>query len=394
MKRSFIEVKKAMYSALEDTYMRTGVGRGMENYAEKYEGIFSREDVQQLKREVSELRRHVLKNIEQLYKQAIESLTKNGVYAYYAKTRQDALSILDKIIQPHELVVKSKSLVGEEIGVRDFLRLRGNEVWETDLGEFIIQLKNEKPAQMVAPALHVPREEVAALFEKQFNKKFSPDDLEGMVATARNFLRDKIARADTGITGANAISAREGTVVTVENEGNIRLTMTMPRKHVVLSSVEKVYPNTVDCVKAALTQSYFAGYDKPTYVSLTSTPSGTGDIEKVMVRPAQGSKEMYVILLDNGRLDAASSFLSDGLRCIKCGACQLVCPVFSVDGPAWGGDTYTAAIGIVWTAIVEGVDSAKPLSYFCLSCNACNEVCPADIDISGTIRLLKSSKVK
>ncbi|PSN94456.1 hypothetical protein B9Q06_09120 [Candidatus Marsarchaeota G2 archaeon ECH_B_2] len=392
MGSSFAEAKKQMYEALEDVPMRIGVERGMTHFSQRYSAVIARSDVMELKREIAEIRRYTLTHIEELYRQALEALTSNGVGAHYAKTKEEALSIIGKIVEPGELVVKSKSLVFEEIGLRRFLESRGNEVWETDLGEFIIQLSGDKPAQMIAPALHIPRERVAQLFEKHFGRSFNPDDLQGMVAAAREFLRGKIYAADVGVTGANAISAKEGTVVTVENEGNVRMTMTIPKKHLVVSSIDKVYPTTLDCVKEALAQSYFAGYDKPTYISLTSTPSGTGDIEKVIVRPAQGSKEMHVVLVDNGRLQAARGPLAGTLKCIKCGACQLVCPVFAVDGPTWGGQTYTGAIGIVWTAITEGVDVANPLSYFCLGCNACNEVCPTGINISGLIRWLKTKR--
>jgi L-lactate dehydrogenase complex protein LldG len=388
----FLEAKRKMYEALEDKPMRVGVERGAAHFYERYPAVAARSDVQDLKADIASLRRYTYQHLEQLYKQALESFTRNGVAAYYAATREDALNTIAKIIGPQELVVKSKSMVAEEIGLRRFLERRGNEVWETDLGEFIIQLSGDKPAQMIAPALHVPRERVAQLFEKHFGRAFNPDDLQGMVAAAREFLRSKIYAADVGVTGANAISAREGTVVTVENEGNVRMTMTIPKKHLVVSSIDKVYPTTMDCVKEALAQSYFAGYDKPTYISLTSTPSGTGDIEKVIVRPAQGSKEMYVVLVDNGRLGALKTRLGETLRCIKCGACQMVCPVFGVDGPAWGGSTYTGAIGIAWTAITEGVGAANPLAYFCLGCNACNEVCPAEIDISGVLRWLKTQR--
>ncbi|MEM0118545.1 MAG: lactate utilization protein B [Conexivisphaerales archaeon] len=385
----FLEVKRRVYSALDDSIMQKGVQRGMASFLSNLTENLGHEHVLQLAGEVKEFKRHSISNMAELLKQAVDSIQRNGVAAYIAKDKDDAKSIIKKLTDDDRIIVKSKSMVAEEIGLRNYLISLGKEVWETDLGEFIIQLRGDKPAQMVAPSLHVPREEVARLLSDFFKVDFGKDDLKGMVDAVRNFLREKIAKADTGITGANAISAREGALLTVENEGNIRLTMTLPKKHIVLSSIEKIVPTTTDALKVCLAQSYYAGYTKPTYISLTSTPSGTGDIEKVMVRPAQGSREMHVVLLDNGRSLASSSEFSDMLRCIKCGACQMVCPSYAVMGPSWGGKVYTAAIGLVWTAITESIDEAESLSYFCLSCDACNEVCPVGIDVSGLIKTLR-----
>ncbi|MEM3684444.1 MAG: LUD domain-containing protein [Conexivisphaerales archaeon] len=391
MDDEFLKVKRRVYSALDDSTMQKGVQRGMASFFSNLKENLGHEHVIRLAGEVKECKELSVSNVSEMLKQAVDSIQSNGVAVYVARDKDDAKSIIGKLTEDDRIIVKSKSMVAEEIGLRNYLISLGKEVWETDLGEFIIQLKGDKPAQMIAPSLHVPREEVARLLSDFFKTDFSKDDLQGMVNAVRQFLRDKIAAADVGITGANAISAREGTILTVENEGNIRLTMTLPRKHIVLSSIEKIVPTTTDALKICLAQSYFAGYTKPTYISLTSTPSGTGDIEKVMVRPAQGSREMHVVLLDNGRTLAAGSEFSDALRCIKCGACQMVCPSYAVMGPSWGGKVYTAAIGLVWTAITESVDEAESLSYFCLSCNACNEVCPVAIDVGGLISKLRSS---
>jgi len=387
MDDEFIRTKGKIYSALRNPTMQKGIQRGMASFFSNLNFNLNDKDILNLSDEVERIKSSA--DIERLVKQAVDSIQRNGVDVFLAKNKEEALSQVKRLTDDDRLIVKSKSMVAEEIGLRDYLISQGKEVWETDLGEFIIQLKRDRPAQMVAPSLHIPREEVASLLSEFFKMNFDKDDLQGMVDVVRRFLREKIAKADAGITGANAISAKEGTIVTVENEGNIRLTMTLPKKHIVLSSIEKVVPSTLDAVKVSLAQSYFAGYTKPTYISLTSTPSGTGDIEKVMVRPAQGSKEMHVILLDNGRMSAINTPFSGVLRCIKCGACQMVCPTFSVCGPAWGGDVYTSAIGLIWTAITEGMDKSENLSYFCLGCNACNEVCPVSIDISGMISKLK-----
>jgi L-lactate dehydrogenase complex protein LldG len=387
--RSFVEVKKEMYAALSDEKMRTGVARGMDSYLVNYRKVKDRPDVVQLRSEVKAIKDYSSKHMEELYKSALEALQRNGVPGYYARTAGDALEIVYKLVGTGKIVVKSKSMVTEEIGLRHFLQEKGNEVWETDLGELIIQFRGEKPAHMISPALHVPREAVAEVFKKEFGRTFDPNDLPGMVAAAREFLRAKLLGAHVGITGINAISAADGTIVTVENEANIRLTGALPPTNIVIGGIEKVVPTTLDAVKTALLQGYYGGSPVPTYVNLSAGPSGTRDIEKTLVRPAQGSKEMHVVLVDNGRLQASAGPLWDATRCLRCGACQLVCPTYSVAGPTWGGLTYTAAVGLLWTAITEGRQSADPLSYFCLECEACNDICPVQIDISGSIRWLK-----
>jgi L-lactate dehydrogenase complex protein LldG len=387
--KSFLDVKKEMYDAISDEKMRIGVARGMDSYLKNYEKVKDRPDVVQLRSEVKAIKDYDVKHMEELYKQAMEALVRNGVAAYYADTKQDALETVGKLVGTGKIVVKSKSMVTEELGLRHYLQERGNEVWETDLGELIIQFRNEKPAHMISPALHVPREAVAEVLKKEFGRTFDPNDLPGMVGAVRDFLRSKLLKAQVGITGINAISAMDGTVVTVENEANIRLTSSLPPMNVVVGGIEKVVPTTLDAVKVALLQGYYGGSPVPTYVNLSAGPSGTRDIEKTLVRPAQGSKEMHVVLVNNGRLDATKTPLWDTTRCIRCGACQLVCPTYSVDGPTWGGPTYTAAVGLPWTAITEGREAAEPLSYFCLECDACNNICPVQIDISGTIRWIK-----
>ena len=387
--KSFLDVKKEMYEALGDKPMRTGIARGMDSFVKSYDKVKDRSDVVQLRTEVKSIKDEDVKRMEELYRQAMEALQANGVPSYYANTKQDALDIVSKLVGAGKVVVKSKSMVSEEIGLRHYLQERGNEVWETDLGELIIQFRGEKPAHMISPALHVPREAVAEIFKEKFGRTFDPNDLPAMVAAAREFLRTKLLNAQVGITGINAISAADGTIVTVENEANVRLTSSLPPMNIVVGGIEKVVPSTLDAVKTALLQGYYGGSPIPTYVNLSAGPSGTRDIEKTMVRPAQGSKEMHVVLVNNGRLEALKTPLWDALRCIRCGACQLVCPTYSVDGPTWGGPTYTAAVGLLWTAITEGREAADPLTYFCLECDACNEICPVQINISGNIRWIK-----
>ncbi len=394
MAKTFLEVKREMYEALGDKAMRTGIKRGMDSYVSNYDKVKDRADVVQLRTEVKSIKDYDVKHMEELYRQAMEALQANGVAAYYANTKQDALDIISKLVGTGKIVVKSKSMVTEEIGIRHFLQEKGNEVWETDLGELIIQFRGEKPAHMISPALHVPREAVAEIFKEKFGKTFDPNDLPAMVAAAREFLRTKLLTAQVGMTGINAISAADGTVVTVENEANVRLTGAIPPVNIVVGGIEKVVPTTLDAVKTALLQGYYGGSPVPTYVNLSAGPSGTRDIEKTLVRPAQGSKEMHVVLVNNGRLEALKTPLWDALRCIRCGACQLVCPTFSVDGPTWGGPTYTAAVGLLWTAITEGRDAAEPLTYYCLECDACNEICPVQINISGSIRWIKKESTE
>jgi L-lactate dehydrogenase complex protein LldG len=337
--------------------------------------------------EVREIKRKAIGDMEKLAQQASEVIEENKGRAYIAKTADEALSIISNLVGTGKLVVKGKSMTSEEIGLREYLEERGNEVYETDLGEFIIQQIGSRPMHILSPAIHVPREDVARLFSKVIGQEISPEsEIAEMVAAAREFLRDKFFRADIGMSGANVVAAETGTLFLIENEGNIRLATGAPPVHIALVGMEKLVPTLNDAYKVSEVTWRYANYTVPSYVSLVSGPSKTGDIEKVTTYGAHGPKEFHVIFLDGGRTELARHpVLRQALYCLRCGGCLYECPVFAVTAGHFG-DKYFAGIGAVWAAIIsKDMEKAASIAYNCLTCGRCRQRCPVKIDVPEMI---------
>jgi iron-sulfur cluster protein len=333
--------------------------------------------------EVLKIKEKAIPNMEKLARQAIASIEANKGKGYIARTAEEALEIIANLVGTKKLIVKGKSMTGEEIGLREHLEKIGNDVYETDLGEFIIQKLGDRPMHITSPSIHVPREDVARLFSKVMGQEIAPDsDIADMVAAAREYLRDKFFRADIGISGANAVAAETGTLFIIENEGNIRLSTSAPPVHIVLVGMEKLVPTLSDAFKVSEVTWRYANYTIPSYVSLISGPSKTGDIEKVTTYGAHGPKEFHVIFLDGGRTQLAKyPKLRQALYCLRCGGCLYECPVFAVTAGHFG-DKYFAGLGAVWAAIVnQDKEKAASLAYTCLTCGRCRQRCPVKIDV-------------
>ena len=324
--------------------------------------------------------------MEKLTQQACEAIEENKGKAYVAKTADDALNIIENLVGSGKLIVKGKSMTGEEINLRERLEERGNEVCETDLGEFIIQKLGSRPMHILAPSIHVPREDVAELLSEITGEKLPTDNIELMVAAVRKLLREKYFQADIGISGSNVVAADTGTIFLIENEGNIRLATGAPPVHIALIGMEKLVPTLGDAYKVAEVTWRYAGFTVPAYVSLVSGPSKTGDIEKVTTYGAHGPKEFHVVFMDGGRAKLAEhSILREALYCVRCGGCLYECPVFGVTAGHFG-DKYFAGIGAVWAAMInQNVEKAASIGYTCLTCGRCKVRCPVKIDIPAMI---------
>lgn len=333
--------------------------------------------------EVLEIKKKSIPDMDKLARQAIASIEENKGKGYLARTTEEALEIITNLVGTKKLIVKGKTMTGEEIGLREHLEEKGNEVYETDLGEFIIQKLGDRPMHITSPAIHVPREDVARLFSKVLGQEIAPDaEIADMVAAAREYLRDKFFRADIGISGANVVAAETGTLFIIENEGNIRLSTSAPPVHIALVGMEKLVSTLSDAFKVSEVTWRYANYTIPSYVSLVSGPSKTGDIEKVTTYGAHGPKEFHVIFLDGGRTRLAKyPILRQALYCLRCGGCLYECPVFAVTAGHFG-DKYFAGMGAVWAAIVnEDKEKAASLAYTCLTCGRCRQRCPVKIDV-------------
>ncbi len=383
----FSEYKKEIMDAAHDEKIAAALSRAVKSFRNNIDEALSKfPHTVKLAEEVRQIKEHSISNMRKLAQQACESVEANKGKAYIAQTADDARKIIGDLTGKGKLIVKAKSMTSEEIGLREYLEHQGNEVYETDLGEFIIQQLGSKPMHILAPAVHVPKEEVARLFSKITGKDLAPDDIPALVATARSLLREKYFKADIGMSGANVFAADTGTMFLIENEGNIRLATGAPPVHIALIGMEKLVPSLSDAYKVAEVTWRYANYTVPSYVSLISGPSKTGDIEKVITYGAHGPAELHVIFLDGGRSELAKDpVLKQALYCLRCGGCLYECPVFGITAGHFG-DKYFAGTGAVWaTTISDKKEKGAAMAYTCLTCGRCKARCPMKIDVPEMI---------
>ncbi len=377
------DVSKLLVEASRNPVLRTGLDRGISSYWKKRKAVLQRYPyVLELAEEVRRIKESSISRMEELVDQAVRNVERQGGRAYVAKTADEARKIIGEIVGTGKTVVKAKSMTTEELKLREYLIERGNEVYETDLGEFLIQFLKTKPMHFISPAIHITREKVAEFLKDFMGVEVDKDDIEGMVALVRKFLRDKYFRADVGISGANVFSA-DGGLFLIENESNIRLSISLPEKHIAVVGMEKVVPSMEDAWKVVEVITRFGGYKVTSYVSLVRGPAGTGDL---------GPKEYHVIFLDNGRLGASKDpIMRETLYCLRCGACQYMCPVFGVVGGFWAGlsSAYSGGIGVMWEYITEDKVQASYHAFACLLCGRCKEACPMKIDQPKVLREIR-----
>jgi len=378
----FTEYKKEIMDAAHNERIRVALSRAIASYRTNTNNALKKfPHTIKMAEEVREIKEKAIGDMEKLAQEACEAIEFNKGKAYIAKTAHEALKIIEGLVGTGKLIVKGKSMTGEEIELREHLEEQGNEVYETDLGEFIIQKLNSRPMHILSPAIHVPKEDVAVLFSRITGEELPPDDIGRLVATARKLLREKYFQADIGMSGANVVAADTGTLFLIENEGNIRLATGAPPVHIALVGMEKLVPTLGDAYKVAEVTWRYANYTVPSYVSLVSGPSKTGDIEKVTTYGAHGPKEFHVIFMDDGRTELAKHpILRQALYCLRCGGCLYECPVFAVTAGHFG-DKYFASIGAVWAAMIsKNIEKAASIAYTCLTCGRCKVRCPMEID--------------
>jgi len=377
----FTEYKKRIMDAAHNERIRLALSRAIKSYRTNTNSALEKfPHTIKMAEEVRKIKEKAIGEMDKLAQQACEAFEFNKAKAYIAKTADEALKIIGDLTGTGKLIVKGKSMTGEEIELREHLEELGNEVYETDLGEFIIQKLGSRPMHILSPAIHVPKEDVAELFSRITGEELPPD-IPILVATARKLLREKYFQADIGMSGANVVAADTGTLFLIENEGNIRLATGAPPVHIALVGMEKLVPTLGDAHKVAEVTWRYANYTVPGYVSLVSSPSKTGDIEKVTTYGAHGPKELHVIFMDDGRTELAKHpILRQALYCLRCGGCLYECPVFAVTAGHFG-DKYFASIGAVWAEMINhNTEKAAALAYTCLTCGRCKVRCPMEID--------------
>lgn len=319
------------------------------------------------------------KTIEQLDKHLIEfesNFSRRGGKVIWAQDAEEAVREILRIAKNMNAksVVKSKSMTTEEIHVNDALEQAGIESVETDLGEFIVQLRKEHPYHIVTPAMHLSKEDVAKTFHEEYKLPIESTPKE-ITAFVRARLREKYQRAEIGITGANFIIADTGAIALTENEGNALMSVSHPKVHIVIAGIEKIIPSLTDLdLFWPLLATHGTGQNITVYNSVLSGPRQSEE--------ADGPEEMYVILLDNGRTNLlAQQDQRQALYCIRCGACLNGCPIYKGVGGHAYGSTYSGPIGSVITPHYNGMREFKHLSYASSLCGKCTEVCPVRIDL-------------
>jgi L-lactate dehydrogenase complex protein LldF len=341
-----------------------------------------------LRDEARAIKRHVMANLDTYLEQFESKVLESGGQVHWASTPRQACEAILSICRSQgvRVVTKGKSMVSEEIGLNDFLSENGIEPVETDLGEYILQIRHEAPSHVVVPAMHLSQSQIKHSFvvsHTQLNGDRDLSTANSLVNEAREILRPKYFQAAAGITGANYLIAETGSTVIVTNEGNGDLTQTLPKVHIVITSIERVIPTLDDLSTFLRLLSRSAtGQEATSYVTLSTGPRRNNDLH--------GPHEFHVVLLDNGRSKLLGTENQDILNCIRCGACMNHCPVYGAVGGHTYGWVYPGPIGAVLTPALIGLQHSKALPNASTFCGQCVEVCPVKIPLTDIMRRWRS----
>ncbi|MDR0828062.1 MAG: LUD domain-containing protein [Desulfovibrio sp.] len=388
--KSMNEYHGEIQESLDNSFLRQALDKFAVAYKANRLTIFADINEKELIKEIADAKDESLDKLEDLYVQFKAEAEKRGVQVHRADTAAQANEIICKIAAENNCkrIIKSKSMTAEEIHLNHALEGEGLEVAETDLGEWIIQLRHEGPTHMVMPAIHLSKGQVADTFSDETGKK-QESDISLLVKVARRELRAKFANADMGISGANFLIADTGTVGICTNEGNGRLTSTLPRVHVAVAGIDKLTPNIHDALRVIKVLPRSATAQAiTTYVSWM-----TGSAEHSLNPDKR--KIMHVVLVDNGRTAMLKDELCrSALRCVRCGACANVCPVYRLVGGHKMGYVYIGAIGLILTYFFHGRENARNLVQNCINCEACKDACSAGIDLPAIIHEIRARLVE
>ncbi|HQT68732.1 MAG: iron-sulfur cluster-binding protein [Rhodospirillales bacterium 20-60-12] len=353
-------------------------------HAKRAYAVAAMPEFEQLRDEAKAIKDHTLSHLDHYLERYEAAVLASGGHVHWCKTAEDARATILKICRDAgaQTVTKGKSMVSEEIGLNEYLERHQVTPVETDLGEYILQLRNEPPSHIIGPAFHLNRED----WEESFRKAHTdlPADRvfherRDILTEARIKLREKFLAADVGITGANFLIAETGSSVIVTNEGNGDLTQTLPRIHIALATIEKIVPTIEDCLSLLRVLARSAtGQDMSVYTTFSTGGRRPGDLD--------GPQEYHVVLLDNGRSNMVGTEFQDMLRCIKCSACMNHCPVYGAVGGHAYGSVYPGPMGSVLTPMLVGVEQAGLLPNASTFCGKCESVCPVKIPLTGLMR--------
>ncbi|WP_160135762.1 LUD domain-containing protein [Halococcus salsus] len=349
----------------------------------RYESTAHLDDYDRLKDEARAIKEDAIERLPELLDQVTEAVETNGGTVYLADDTADANRYITEVAGGRN-VVKSKSMTSEEIEVNESLEASGADVWETDLAEFVLQVADEAPSHIVAPAIHKSRKEIADLFNVYFDPEEPLETAEELTQFAREYLGEKIRDAEVGMTGANFITADTGTLALVTSEGNARKSVQATDTHIAVAGVEKLVPTIEDLQPfVELIGRSGTGQDITSYISLFTPPSDSPTFGEEGELGPGDDRDFHLVLIDNGRMEMREDDqLRETLYCIRCSACANSCANFQhVGGHAFGGETYSGGIATGWEAGVHGQESAAEFNDLCTGCSRCVNACPVKIDI-------------
>ncbi|GAD30068.1 iron-sulfur cluster-binding protein [Photobacterium leiognathi lrivu.4.1] len=381
MKTSNQKFKDRIHVKMKDESMRAAVANAQErmfkNRAIAAEKLGNWEEWREMGMDI---RNHVLENLDYYLQQLSDNVEKHGGHVYFAATAEDATNYIEKIIQQKNAkkVVKSKSMVTEEIGMNHVIQRNNCEVIETDLGEYILQVDDcDAPSHIVVPALHKNRTQIRDVFNKKLGYEGSSDP-EEMTRFVREHIRHDFLEAEIGITGCNFAIAESGTVTLVTNEGNARLATSLPKTHIAVMGMERIVPTfeEFDIVASLLCRSA-VGLPLTGYVTALTGPREAGNCD--------GPEEFHLVIVDNGRSKILGSEFRSILRCVRCAACVNTCPAYRHIGGQSYGSIYSGPIGAVLSPLLGGYEDFKDLPNACSLCRACHDVCPVKIPLSDLL---------
>jgi L-lactate dehydrogenase complex protein LldF len=379
--------RRSVRRALADPILQQALDRNAERrraaWGPAFDSLPNPDDV---RRRAAEIRRRCVEHLPSLLATFADRARANGIVVHRAATGPEACRLIVELLHQHSVkkVVKAKSMVTEEIGLNRALTAAGIDVLESDLGEFIVQLRGEPPAHITAPAIHLRREEVARTFETHLGMPYSTD-VEAMTAAARQALRSKFLQAEAGISGVNFGVAETGTLCLVTNEGNGRMVTTLPRLHVAVMGVERIVGSLADLsTMLEVLPRAGTGQRLTSYVSLLQRPRVSSDPD--------GPDERHVVLVDNGRMAMRGSPLGEILACIRCGACLNACPVYQEIGGHAYGNVYPGPIGSVVAPGLWGTTAFGHLATASTLCAACRDACPVGIDLPAMLLRVRADR--
>ncbi|MDH7500173.1 MAG: LutB/LldF family L-lactate oxidation iron-sulfur protein [candidate division NC10 bacterium] len=387
-RRGWIPFRANAARSLADPELRATLRTVAETFTQKRADALSSLPFEEWRDEASALRLQVLDSLSDYLDRFAASARRAGATIHRAQDASSACEIVASLLKEHGVrrVVKSKSMVCEEIHLNEHLQEQGMEAVETDLGEYINQLAGHGPSHIIVPAIHNNKRQIGKLFARKLGAHYT-EDAAALTRIARNVLRQEFLSAQAGITGANFATADTGSLALLTNEGNGRLVTTLPPLHIAVLSIDKMIPSLADLpLFIRLLPRSATGQILTSYLSVITGTRKAPD--------STGAQELHIVLVDNGRSRILAGPYREMLKCIRCGACLNACPIYRLVGGHAYGATYPGPMGIVFTTLLNGMERAHPLLDATTLCGACAEVCPVKVPLVQLLRRLREERVE